>query len=157
YEILGTHLEKTTGQIRELQTQGKITFKDLEDAFKTASDEGGKFFGALERQANTVTGVLNTMEGEIDNVFVAIGEKMAPAIKEFGRLITEVAAGIVKWAENIDNDFVAKIAAAFRATAEQLRNFRNFMIALDDVIAQTTDNMGYNFQRLRDRVTGLFS
>lgn len=118
YEILGQSLEKSTAQLQELQSQGKITFRDLEEAFKKAGDEGGKFFGALERQANTVTGVLNTMEGEIDNVFVAIGEKMAPAVKEFGRMITTIAASLVEGVENIDNDFVAKIAAALRAVGE---------------------------------------
>ena len=156
YEILGTHLEKTTGQIRELQTQGKITFKDLEDAFKTASDEGGKFFGALERQANTVTGVLNTMEGEIENIFVALGEKMAPATKEFGKAATAIAASIVSWVENIDNDFVAKIAAALRAAGEHFKDFGKVIRLWVDLNRRQLDQFVIGINRLAARINNAF-
>jgi|SRR5690625_1457529 len=156
YEILGTHLEKSTAQLQELQTQGKLTFKDLEAAFQSAGDEGGKFFGALERQANTVTGVLNTMEGEIDNIFVALGEKMAPAIKEFGRTVTTIAAQIVEWVENIDNDFVAKIAAALRAVGENFTSFTDLLQKWAELSKHHLTGVGVAFESWAAKVNHAF-
>lgn len=156
YEILGTHLEKTTGQIRELQTQGKITFKDLEDAFKTASDEGGKFFGALERQANTVSGVLNKLDGDIDNIFIELGKKMAPAVKEFGKTAGLIAEHIKEWVENIDNDFVAKIAAALRAVGENFTSFTSLLQKWAELSKHHLTGVGVAFESWAAKVNHAF-
>jgi hypothetical protein len=76
--------------------KGLITFDMVEDAFKTATSEGGRFFGMLEQQSETVSGKLSTMNDAIDTAAGSLTESFGPAIKGFADVVTALAGGFAE-------------------------------------------------------------
>lgn len=58
YGILAKSTGKSIAQIQEMD----ITYKQLTDALIKASSEGGKYYGAMTRQASTYSGQLNLLQ-----------------------------------------------------------------------------------------------
>ena len=67
-------------QVKKLASEGKVGFADLEQAFTNLTSEGGKFFGLLEAQSETLNGKLSTLQGVFEVLQRQIGEKLAPVI-----------------------------------------------------------------------------
>jgi len=59
YEALQKTLHKTTAEILNMVSKGKIGFTDIETAFKSMTQEGGQFFNLMETQSKTVGGQLS--------------------------------------------------------------------------------------------------
>ena len=81
---IGSALAKSLGvaesQVRTLVSEGKVGFKEFEEAFKSLTTSGGLFEGALARQSKTVGGVLSTLRDNFFNLQIALGRAFAPAI-----------------------------------------------------------------------------
>lgn len=86
YGMLADSTGKTIPQIQEMD----ISFEMLEKAFAMASEEGGKYFGAMGRMAETTTGQVNLLKsnwaefsGVIANdVTNALGGTFLPVLNE---------------------------------------------------------------------------
>lgn len=119
-------------KIRELLEQMKgldsgtldgvgLRFKDLEDALRAATDEGGMYFGMMEEKMKTlgdkvgllqdsVTNMLNEMGEELQDILgggLEIGSKLADNWREVVEILTSVAVmfGTVKAAMALDKAF----------------------------------------------------
>lgn len=63
------------GVARDEATEMDITYEDLTGALKYASEEGGKYFGAMENQSKTFNGQMETLK---DNFNSFLGEATKP-------------------------------------------------------------------------------
>lgn len=50
------------GKLKDQMSKGQITVGQVKDAFKSATSEGGRFFGMLERQSTTLAGKFSTLK-----------------------------------------------------------------------------------------------
>lgn len=110
YGILADYTGKTTADVKDM----KISYEDLTGALIKASEEGGRFYGAMDTQGQTLNGRLETLkdnasqligalteglfEGEKDLIEAAIGwvDTLSAALKEEGpAAMMEAAADIV--------------------------------------------------------------
>ena len=64
-----------TGKTREEVTDLEISYEDLTGALKFASQEGGKYFNAMEKQSKTFNGQLSNLK---DNFMAFLGEATMP-------------------------------------------------------------------------------
>ena len=64
-----------TGKTREEVTNLDISYEDLTGALKFASQEGGKYFNAMEKQSKTFNGQLSNLK---DNFMAFLGEVTIP-------------------------------------------------------------------------------
>ena len=64
-----------TGKTREEVTNLDISYEDLTGALKFASQEGGKYFNAMEKQSKTFNGQLSNLK---DNFMAFLGEATIP-------------------------------------------------------------------------------
>ena len=108
YQLLAESTGKSVSEIKKLQEQGKITFNDLRASFVKASEDGGKFAGALEAQSKTFSGLVSTLKGNIDEV-----------LKSFG----EIALPILKPLIKVANDFFNLILNGLSAAKPQIQGF----------------------------------
>lgn len=79
---LGKEFGKTDAEIRDMVTQGIVSFDDFERAFNSLSEEGGVAFGGMQKQSETLEGKLSTLK---DNFFLlssSIGKAFLPVIKD---------------------------------------------------------------------------
>ena len=99
-------ISRTTGKsmasLKEQMSQGGITAKMVEQAFKSATAEGGMFNGMMEKQSQTLAGKWSTLVGKFQSKITELGEKSTPflgRIVDFGiRLADGMQPIIDAWA-----------------------------------------------------------
>jgi len=101
----------TKEEVKKLASEGKISFKNLEEALEAMTNEGGNFNGQMARLAQTLPGQLSTLQGYFDSLLRDLGEETLPIIQElvaatidFVRALS--AEDIVKFFEPIKNELV---------------------------------------------------
>lgn len=65
---------KTIGELKEEMEKGKISVDMVTEAFLSATAEGGKFHGMLEKQSHGIAGAMSNLQGAVDDMFNDIGE-----------------------------------------------------------------------------------
>lgn len=93
--------EKTGKSMAELKgemEEGKISVEMVKQAFKDATSEGGRFYGMMDKQSETLEGRLSTMNDAYTLLIRSISDAALPAIKEQVIQVTEL---IEKTNENI--------------------------------------------------------
>jgi tape measure domain-containing protein len=121
FNPLQTISEKTGKSMRQLKdemSKGLISFKMVNDAFKTATSEGGKFFGMMAKQSETFTGLISTLEGLRGIVFRQIGDIIVKALKPVIKVIIGLANAFIE----------------FSKTERGLATIKTVLIALSSVI-----------------------
>jgi tape measure domain-containing protein len=81
YAQLSKSLGVSKTHIFEMASSGQISFALVQKAFKEMTGEGGKFFGMMDKQSRTWTGLMSTLSGNIDEVKRAGGDMLAAALK----------------------------------------------------------------------------
>lgn len=66
---------KSVAKLKDEMSKGLITVEMVEDAFKSATSEGGKFNGMLEKQSHTLRGQLSNLKGAYEDMLNDIGGK----------------------------------------------------------------------------------
>lgn len=69
-EVLGV----TEGKVRDLVTEGKVGFAEVEQAIINLTNEGSKFGGLMEAQSTTISGRISNIEDTIEQMFNQIGQ-----------------------------------------------------------------------------------
>lgn len=167
-------------KVKDLVSEGKVGFPEVQKAIEDLTNEGGKFGGLMEAQSKTLTGQLANLEDNIDMMFNEIGEKSEGAIggaielaadmvdhyKEIGSVIISIAAA---WGMN--KAATAAVAAVNNAAASQeianleqeiaLIQQKNGISALDNDLGQQVKggsidlNKANQIQELRNQLKAL--
>lgn len=103
----------TSMEVRKLVEQGRVGFSALEDAINEVTNEGGLFYGMLEKQSKNYGGVMSTLEDNITLAKKAFGapinnaltpilqdaiemlKEMKPQFTELGEAMAPVVASLV--------------------------------------------------------------
>jgi len=109
YQVLAEQFGVAKSEVQDLGSKGKIAFEDLKQAFASMSAEGGIAFGATERQAQTLQGIITTMRDNVKLLASSFGEDLATAtglkglISEFNAWMSGVREGQKTNKERIDS------------------------------------------------------
>lgn len=68
-------------EVKKMGSQGKITFANLEQAFKDLTTGGGLFAGMMARQAETIAGKWSTLQDGIAQLYLEFGKPIGAALK----------------------------------------------------------------------------
>ncbi len=71
---LSKNLNKSETEIQAMVSAGKIGFKEVEDAFRTMTSEGGRFADLMDKQSGTITGRISNLKDNIDKMMNDIGQ-----------------------------------------------------------------------------------
>lgn len=89
---IGPALAKSMGvaesAVRELVSQGKVSFADFEKAFKTLNDTGEFAFEGMIKRSQTLTGRLSTLQDNFQLLQISIAQKLGPAFKAMLTTVT---------------------------------------------------------------------
>ena len=72
--IISEKTGKSISKLKEEMGDGKISVEMVEEAFRAATEEGGKFHNMLEDQSKTTKGAISNMKGAYEDMLNAIGE-----------------------------------------------------------------------------------
>ena len=119
-------LQKATGksinQLRELATDGKISFDVVNKALTQATQKNGMYYQATEKLSKSLGGLYSTLK---DNVNIAFGELGAEMVKAINlqQLITQIS------------DFAGKLTAKFKSLSPETKKFITYAILITTVLA----------------------
>ena len=110
YGLLAEATGKTVEEVKDME----VSYELLADALSKASQEGGKYAGAMEAQGQTLNGSLSATKESIQMLLGEITEAAMPVIVKILEKIREV----IKWLSSLDDEtkktilIVAAIVAA---------------------------------------------
>ena len=70
-------------EVRDLVTQGKVGFPELEAAFKNMTDEGGQFSGMMDKLSQSTLGKFSTTMDNAKLALASFGEVLLPTANDF--------------------------------------------------------------------------
>lgn len=73
--VISEKTGKSVAELKEEMSKGAISVEMVEEAFRSATEEGGKFHGMLEAQSKTLAGDYSNLQGAISDMFNSIGEQ----------------------------------------------------------------------------------
>lgn len=80
-QIMSKTTGKSMGELRKEMEEGRITFQMVRQAMADAASEGGRYFGLMEQQSQSLNGRLSTLGDTWEQVAKSIGDVFAPAAK----------------------------------------------------------------------------
>lgn len=96
-------ISRTTGRSMKLlekdMEDGKITVDMVTKAFTSATSEGGRYFGMMEKQSQTLAGQWSTLKDNTHELAVVIGDRFMPNLKGSIGLMSSMVATVKKWVE----------------------------------------------------------
>jgi len=90
-QIIAEKTGKSIGELKQEMESGAISSDMIIQAFKDATSEGGKFYGMLEKQSETLGGKLSTLQDNFQQLQQQIGGTIAIGLSP---LITEISKAL---------------------------------------------------------------
>lgn len=129
-------------KVKDLVSEGKVGFPEVQKVIESLTNEGGKFGGLMAKQSATITGQIANLEDSIDMMFNEVGENvqdfatssiegvnfLVEHYKSFGSVLLSIATawGINKAAQ------MAYIAAARSGYDEEIAKLQQELGLLDE-------------------------
>jgi tape measure domain-containing protein len=118
-------------EVKELGSQGEISFEDVEQAIKNMTSEGGQFYKMMSRGNDTVLGQFDEFGDVIARTMMALGKPFESVVKNttkkvvgyfrnFQETIEENEDAIREWAEG----FIDGVSTAFSV----IKDFASFFV-----------------------------
>lgn len=95
-ETMAQKTKKSMGQLKKEMSEGKITFNDVKQAMIDATSEGGRFYGMMNKQSETLEGKLSTLSDTWEQVGKSIGDVFLPMAKKAVEAMTAVGEATKK-------------------------------------------------------------
>jgi tape measure domain-containing protein len=111
---------KTGESLVELKSRmeaGGISSQEIADAFRTATEAGGKFHGMMAQQAGTTAGKLSILKDNVATLAMSFGEALIPALNSVVEAVTPVVEWFKSWEASTKLNIVTFGALAGAITA----------------------------------------
>ena len=99
-DMLSDSMGVAKSEIKNMVSEGKVTFPVLIKAFEQATSEGGKFAGGMAMLSGTLGGVFSTLKDNINIAFAEVGKSIVESFD-----LIEVTKGIIESIQNATNAF----------------------------------------------------
>ncbi len=177
-EAISKRTGKSIGQLKDEMSKGNITFDMVQQAFRDATSEGGKYNHMLETIAKTDAGMKAQLSGAFDELKIKVGNAFAPLTRlglELGtkllpvleRLTEPLADGVQKAVDGIDTlmshaqavkGFLLDAVQPFVTIWETLRdNMGGLADYLEPVRSMLMDHLWPAVQNMVDAISGMVS
>jgi tape measure domain-containing protein len=111
--VIAEQTGMSIGELIKVMEAGGISTKHVMDALKAATSEGGRFFGMLEKQAQTLGGRWATLKETTGLLAMEMAEALMPAMKG----LVEVGISTVGWLKDLNISTVKNIIGITSITA----------------------------------------
>lgn len=89
---------ETMLELSKRMEKGGISTAEVTQAFKDATSEGGRFYGAMDKQSQTLTGRLSTLKDGFSQTIGKLTESLLPTISK----IMDKLSQLVTWFSTLD-------------------------------------------------------
>lgn len=130
-QIMAEKTGKSIAQLKDDMSKGKISTDMVIQAFKDATEAGGKFYGMMEAQSQSKAGLEATKADSLEILARTITDKAMPALKELDKAeidiirdTTEVVKTIGAWTE-VNNQTINAITNMALALTTAVLGFQS--------------------------------
>lgn len=89
--IIAEQTGETMAEVRQRVSDGEVSFEELSEALRIATDEGGQFFNAMENQSKTFDGQMSTLQDNVsalagtltEELFASLAENTLPQLNQW--------------------------------------------------------------------------
>lgn len=100
-------------EVRDLVSEGKVGFPELEQAFNLMTDEGGRFNGMMEKLSTSTLGKFNSMVDNAQLTLASFGDILLPIAND----AMDAISGILEELQGLDDGSKRFIVTATGVTA----------------------------------------
>lgn len=130
YGLLSEATGKTVAEVQEMD----VSYELLSDALAKASAEGGKYYGAMEAQSQTLNGSLSSLKDSISQLLGSITEAAMPVIKRVIQFVKELVDRFKGLDDNTKN-IILTIGAVLAAIGPALTIIGTVISSLGTLIS----------------------
>lgn len=113
-QIISEKTGESMASLKERMSAGEITIEDVTQAFKWATEEGGKFYNGMEAGSKTTQGLISTLK---DNIQSKLGE----AFQSVSNKLKELLPKVIEFVDSVDTEeIVTNIQNVINAFTELL-------------------------------------
>lgn len=106
--VMAEKTGKSVATLKDEMSKGAISADMVADAFMSATSQGGKFYGMLEKQSKTLSGSFSNLQGAVTDMMNELGEKMQGPLSK----TLDVVMSVVKNYEKIGR-IIADVAIVY--------------------------------------------
>ena len=99
-DMLSSSMGVAKSEIKDLVSEGAVTFPVLVKAFQEATSEGGKFEGGMAKLSQTISGVASTVKDNLNIAFAELGSEIFKALD-----VKNLAKEFIVFIQNLTNRF----------------------------------------------------
>lgn len=135
-QIISEKTGQSMTKLKDDMSKGLITFKQVENAFKTATSEGGKFHNLMQNQSRTTAGRLDAMGDSVEKLKIAIGNNLTPAVGNLINGFTSLIENVTGYLELNPAAEIERERIEVNALAESIKGAADGSKLRNDLIAQ---------------------
>ena len=98
--IIAQKTGESMADLRDRVSAGKVSFQEIADAMKSATSEGGIYFGSMDKASQTTAGKISTLKDDFNSALGSMTESLLPFVTSAVEKFSQLA----KWFGNLDND-----------------------------------------------------
>lgn len=99
-QVISEKTGKSVRTLKEEMEKGNISFEMVADAFKTATSEGGLFFNLMEKQSQSIGGIMSTIGGNIEEGFKNIFTSQSGPLHDFVKELQTLSEAFLKFTKS---------------------------------------------------------
>ncbi|MDD2199787.1 MAG: phage tail tape measure protein [Bacteroidales bacterium] len=119
-QIISEKTGRSMAELKKDMEKGAISADMVTESFKTATSEGGRFYGAMDKQSQTLAGRMSTIKDQFSETIGEFTSSLLP-------VITEVLSGL--------SDLIDKFNNLSDAQKETIGKIALLLIALGPILA----------------------
>ena len=126
---------KSMGQLKDEMSKGNISFADVQQSFKDATSEGGRFNNMLETIAQTPAGKMKQLEGAWGEFKIAAGGAMEPLVTmalDFGNKMLPIIEQIIPPLQRV----VQRVANFFRELTSGTSEWQGYIDTVKNIVVE---------------------
>ena len=112
--IIAEKTGESMEEVRKRVSDGAVSFEEIADAVKVATNEGGQFYNAMESQSKTLTGQLSTLK---DNAMAFAGELSSGVTEAISNVLLPKAIGAI---DELQTAFETKGVSGVAVAAQKI-------------------------------------
>lgn len=116
--IMSEKTGKSMAQLKDEMSKGLITFADVKQAMIDATSEGGRFYGMMNKQSQTLDGRMSTLNDKWQIISKSIGDVFMPVAKEAVDIMIKLTDATINTSKAI-SDWVAKESTSLQGLSKQ--------------------------------------
>jgi tape measure domain-containing protein len=96
-EIISQKTGKSVADLRKDMENGLVSFAQVEDAFKTVTSEGGRFYNLMQDQSKTTSGALSNLKDAWGQFSTAVGMSSNGPLKSAYVMLGDFVSKLKEW------------------------------------------------------------